>query len=86
MTDVLLDGWINRQTDNRQTDGLKVGHHDGVSLTVVDPITQVAFPPPLVQEGHKGVYVGATGPAAHDGVGRDDGQLLRRGPGGKRRD
>lgn len=39
--------------------------------TIVDPVAQVALPPALVQECDEGVDVGATGAAAHDGVGCD---------------
>lgn len=44
---------------------------DGTRRTIVDPVAQVALPPALVQECDEGVDVGATGAAAHDGVGRD---------------
>lgn len=39
--------------------------------TIVDPVAQVALPPALVQECDEGVDVGATGAAAHNGVGCD---------------
>lgn len=42
--------------------------HSKRVLTVIDPVTQVALPAPLVQEGDKGVDVSATGAAADYGV------------------
>lgn len=42
------------------------------SHTIVHPVAQVAFPPPLVQEGDEGVDVGPARAAAHYGVGGDD--------------
>lgn len=44
---------------------------DRTLFTIVDPVAQVALPPALVQECDEGVDVGATGAAAHDGVGCD---------------
>ena len=52
------------------------GHYNP-GLTVIDPVTKVTFPAPLVQKRHKGIDVRPTRPAAHDGVGRDHRQLLR---------
>lgn len=52
----------NEDKTDRQTDVLG---------TIIDSVTQVALPPALVQECDEGVNVGATGAAAHDGVGRN---------------
>lgn len=39
--------------------------------TIVDPVTEVALPPALIQEGNKWIDVCATGATAHYRVGRD---------------
>lgn len=45
-------------------------------LTVVDPIAQVALPPPLVQEGHERVDVSPAGTTPDDGARRHHGEML----------
>lgn len=49
-------------------------------LTVIDPIAQVALPPPLVQERNKGVDVGSAGPTPDDGAGCHHRKLLQGKP------
>jgi len=48
------------------------------SRTIIDPVTEVALPPALVQEGDERVDVGSTRATAHDRVGCDHWQLLQR--------
>lgn len=46
-------------------------------LTIIDPVAQVALPPPLVQERDKGVDVGSAGPTPDNGAGCHHGKLLQ---------
>lgn len=39
--------------------------HTDQTHTIVNPVTEVALPPALVQEGDKWVDVGTTGATAH---------------------
>lgn len=52
----------------RQWHNYRTEHFLDWTHTIIDPVTQVAFPPALVQEGDKRVDVGATGATAHDRV------------------
>lgn len=49
-------------------------------LTIIDPIAQVAFPLPLVQERDEGVDVGSAGPTPDDGAGCHHRKLLQGKP------
>ena len=46
-------------------------------LSIIDSVAEVALPPPLVQEGHKGVDVGPAGATPDNGAGGHHRKLLQ---------
>lgn len=63
------------------TDALSVDYLSVIApplfLTIVDPVAQVTLPPPLVQEGDKGIDVCSAGSTPDDGAGCHHRKLLQ---------